>query len=160
MANRSFLELRLGLLGLLLLVFSCQEESPDPTCSPYTPPIYPDQYDFPLRPGMPEWAALQTGEDMYKVTQLPDSVLQEISSEGLLETCLDYPLLYNVFAYTSLQFGFTRVLSRFNGFEELGSRPDASPLLLNRYQEMDVTCFQNMSEVEQGGYTFTFTFVE
>ena len=73
-----------------------------------------DAYDFPIKPGTPEWAALKSHEEMLQVCQVPESILQEMSTEGLIETCLNYPLYWEWLAYSNLQQGFETVASRFS----------------------------------------------
>ena len=146
-------------IGALFL--SCQEEEVVPVCIPYEPPAGLDIYVYPLRPGMPEWAEIQTGEEKYAVTQVPDSVLQVISTEGLLETWLSYPLLYNIIAWTTLQQGIDNITEIFGGLQELERRPDAGSVMLNRYKQMSPHCVNGLTtEDELGGFTLTFAFYE
>ena len=140
---------------------SCREEEVVPTCIPYESPPGLDTYIFPLRPEMPEWAEIQTGAELYAVTQVPDSVLRVISTEGLLETWLSYPLLYNIIAWTTFQQGIDNITEIFNGLQELGRRPDAGTVMLNRYKQMNLYCISSFNtEDEIGGFALTFAFYE
>ena len=144
-----------------VVFLSCQEEEVVPVCTPYEPPSGLDTYMYPLRPGMPEWAEIQTGAEMYEVTQVPDSVLQVISTEGLLETWLTYPLLGNIIAWSTLQQGIDNITETFGGLQELGRRPDAGSVMLNRYKQMNLYCIdQFTSDIEIGGFAMTFAFYE
>lgn len=115
-------------LGIFFL--ACQEEEVPPVCIPYNPPSGLDTYTFPLRPGMPEWEIL-TGTEKYEVTQIPSSVLQVISTEGLVETLVTHPSLSAILAFNSLQQGIDNITRNFNGLQELGRRPDAGTIMLN-----------------------------
>jgi hypothetical protein len=52
-----------------------------------------DVYDFPLKQGSKEWTQIESVEKRIAALQLPEAVLKKISTEGLLETCLNYPYL-------------------------------------------------------------------
>jgi hypothetical protein len=86
---------------------------------------------------MPEWADFTTGQQMIDACQVPDGILESISVNGLIETCLDYPLLNNMFFYTSIQYGTEKQMENFNGFNELSVRSNAATFLLARYKLTD-----------------------
>ena len=134
---------------LVMGCLACQEEDIGPDCVPYEPPANLDTYIYPLRPGTPEWAEIQTGSEMYEVTQVPNSVLQAISTEGLLETWLTYPLLYNINAWTTLQQGIDNITEVFGGLQELGHRSDAGSVMLKRYQQMNPYCVNGLDSGRQ-----------
>ncbi len=96
-----------------------------------------DAYEFPLQPGMPEWKDLKSHAEMLAVCQIPDELLANMSTEGLVKTCLNYPMAYDAFAYDSLRQGLKAVISNFNGLGELLTRPNARGLLLRAYQGID-----------------------
>lgn len=99
-----------------------------------------DAYQFPLRPGRPEWSLLTTFDEMLAATQVPADVLDSISTEGLLDTIIASPLLYVVSrAYGNLQMGFERATDSFNALSALLGRPDAGRVLLDRYRALDAS---------------------
>ncbi len=156
------LKLRTSFWIALLLFSACDKNNdPTPRCEPYEAPVQLDVYIYPIVPGTPEWAELETGEQMVAVTQLPDSVIQTISTEGLIETCLDYPLLSHVLTRSTLQRGVEETLDRFNGFQELSQREDAARDLLARYGRMDPACYGGLeTEIAVGGYTLNYAYFE
>jgi hypothetical protein len=120
-----------------------------------------DAYQFPVRPGSAEWRAFTSHAEMLAATQIPDHVLKQISTEGLIETVLTYPLLSDIFAFNSTQEGFDAVKSRFNGLQALLARHDAGRKLLSRYREMDpATVTQAASSTMQGNIAIEFVYVE
>lgn len=154
--------MRNPLIFLCLSIFflSCQEDEVLPVCIPYNPPSGLDTYIFPLRPGMPGWA-VQTGLEKYEVTQIPDSVLQIISTEGLMETLLSYPLLSTILAFNSLQQGIDNITLNFNGLQDLGYRPDAGTVMLNRYRQMNLHCVNGLTtDDEIGAFILNYAFYE
>ena len=58
-----------------------------------------DAYEYPVKPGTDAWRAFTTHEEMLKACQIPESTLHAMSTEGLVETVLNYPLFNDVLAY-------------------------------------------------------------
>lgn len=158
-----------GLLSIFLATISaCSDKSeimpdveltPEVCSAPFVAPVLPDAYRYPLRPGMPAWALLRTGQQMEDTCQVPPAVLATISTPGLVATCLDYPLLSNIFARWIEYYGMQYHLENFNGFVELQKRPDAATLLLARYQQMGAGCLP-ATDQERARYSFDFGYVE
>jgi hypothetical protein len=48
-----------------------------------------DVYDYPIRPGAEEWKALYSFNDMLEACQIPENVLESMSTSALVETVLD-----------------------------------------------------------------------
>ncbi len=97
-----------------------------------------DAYVFPITPdNTEEWRKLQSLDEKIEVCQVPEDILKNMSTEGLLETCFNYPLYINLVAYNSLQQGFDS-LCTFNGLQELLNRPDAGKCILKYYKNLDL----------------------
>lgn len=84
------------------------------------------------------WQSFQTLEEMQSACQIPDDVLPNLSTEELVQICMDYPLFGNYLAYDNETFGIKKVMAGFNGFEELKKRTDAAEKLLDRYANVNV----------------------
>ena len=99
-----------------------------------------DAYEFPITPEKTpeEWGKLRSIKKMLKVCQVPEEILETMSTEGLIETCLAYPLMGNMMAYNSIYDGFLKHIETFNGLRELLSREDAGPLLAEKYQALSL----------------------
>ena len=67
--------------------------------------------------------------------QIPESVLQSVSTERLIRLCLDYPMLIGFRVFDQLSDGVDAVYNSFNGFRELTKRPEAVDILSALYQE-------------------------
>lgn len=120
-----------------------------------------DAYDFPVKAGTEEWEEFQSLEEMLEVTQIPESILTTMSTEGLVETVFNYPLINNIYAFNSVQEGFDVVSLRFNGLPELLQREDAGTILLNKYMTMDPLAMEeNWSVAQKGRYIRSFTNIE
>jgi len=148
----------LQLVFIIVLFFSCKKNDENINIKPATAI---DKYNFPVKPGTSAWANLKSGQEMVDACQVPESVLKTISTEGLMETCLDYPLLLEMLAYNNLQYGTQVQLKNFNGFVALNKRPDAGTLLFNHYKKMNPdSSFSTMTLIQKGAYSFKFTFIE
>jgi hypothetical protein len=104
----------------LLLITACKKEASTPAVLVLDDA---DAYVFPMVPGTPAWAALTSGAALIQACQVPPAVLQQMSTPGLVTTCLNYPLLNNMLAFIPLQKGARAQLANFNGFAEWGSAP-------------------------------------
>lgn len=119
-----------------------------------------DAYDFPIRPGMPAWATLKTHDDMLAATQVPTAILHAMSTEGLVETCLAYPLLFEIDLYSSPQGGFEAVSARFNGLQELLRRSDAGALLMQRYRNTSPMMSEGWGAKQRGQHAAIIDHIE
>lgn len=118
-------------------------------------------YDYPIKPGMEGWRNFNTQNEMISACQIPEDILNNLSTSALVETCLNYPLFSQVMAYNSMQEGFNRFAGKFNVFRELLSREDASSELLAKYKKMDPSNYlQAWSSVRKGRFIFSYLFIE
>ena len=109
-------------------------------------PQISDEYIYPIKPGMPEWAKLTSHMEMEKVVQIPDSVLKKISTWGLVESCFKYPLYADFAAFNNQVKYINDLTVSFSGFKELFSRDDAPKILLYYYRHWDVKLYPSFLE--------------
>ena len=113
-----------------------------------------DAYDFPVKPGAEEWKAFTNHGEMQKACQIQESLLRIMSTAGLIETVLNYPLYWDIMASNSgLQKGFNRMAARFNGVQELLMRKDAGTQLLLKYRSIP-PLKKEATDMEIGEYLF------
>ncbi len=120
-------------------------------------------WDYPVKPGTPQWEALKTRNEMLKAVQIPESVLKSVSTEELVEICLDYPLMVDLWVYNSLQEGLRRnVAVNFNGVQELFRRTDNVQPLLELLKNNDLMKLspKEFSTLELGRSAMKQAFVE
>jgi hypothetical protein len=127
-------------LMMLIVFFACSEENIDIERGECTPFSFSDTYTYPIRPGTEQWKQLNSLAKKVEACQIPDGKLRSISTGGLLETCLNYPLLLDYGAFDQMQNGFNRVKNENNGFIELYKRADNFKVLTGRYQQMSLNC--------------------
>ena len=95
-------------------------------------------YEYPLKPGMPQWKSFKTFRQKLDACQVPNDVLASMSTDALVKTCMSYPLYEVIFmAHEGGQKGFDAVLRGSNGFRELMTRKDAGTSLLSLYRSID-----------------------
>jgi hypothetical protein len=102
-----------------------------------------DEYIYPIQPGTPEWAALQSHEEMIEAVKIPDLVLHNISTWGLVETCFKYPLGGDCLLMDCPSSWINDLSTSFNGLNELFSRTDVSVILLYNYRYFDFNKYPN-----------------
>jgi hypothetical protein len=118
-------------------------------------------YNYPVKPGSESWRKFNSQAEMISACQIPEDVLSQLSTRALVETCLNYPLFPQLFAYNNLQDGFNRFASKFNGFKELFLRKDAPSILLERYKKMDPSGYsQTWPSVRKGEFIYSYLFIE
>lgn len=97
--------------------------------SPYT---IDTPYEYPYVPGTQEWIDLGNTHARYEASQVPEEVLEHMTTDALLLTVLDYPFLSDMYAYNNMKMGYNAVKTSFNGLREFESRPDCLDAL-SRY---------------------------
>lgn len=92
-----------------------------------------DAYVFPEYTGSEpmDW------EDAVAFYQIPDDVLKDMSTDGLIETCLSYPLFADkmIASNESMYSGFLDTCEQFNGLAELLKREDSPQKLAEIYTQ-------------------------
>lgn len=81
-------------------------------------------YQFPVQPGTPEWVELSANARR-AACRLPTGLAEQMTSEALLETALDYPFNASMYVSSDLEgmFGKRAALA------ELVTRPDAEEVI-------------------------------
>lgn len=96
------------LLSAVLPPVMAQEALPAQVDTIVAPQKMADQgidepYQFPIVPGSPVWETFTTHQDMLDATQVPDNVLESLSTTALIRTVMDYPLLGDMYLYNTVQ---------------------------------------------------------
>ena len=95
-------------------------------------------WDYPVKPGTPEWANFKSHREMVEACQVPEGVLSSLTTKELVEVCLNYPMFSDIIFYDSYQTGFRVVSHYFNGMQELFRRKDNVQPLLDRLRDDDM----------------------
>jgi len=97
-----------------------------------------DKYEFPINCEKRQWSQYKTHNEMLEACTVPDEILENATTEQLLDMVLDYPLLCDIYAFDTVEQGVAVVASQFNGFAELIKREDLSDVVLERYIDADI----------------------
>ena len=96
-------------------------------------------------PTQEELAAIEP-KDRAAALQIPENILREMSTAGLAETCINYPMIANMAFYDSLEIGFGRMKDQFNGLQELFVRTDVADILVPIFVSMDLNKLNQYAE--------------
>lgn len=110
-----------------------------------------DAYEYPITPGTKEWKKLKSHIEMIEVSQIPENLLETMTTEGLLETVLNCPIIGDIIAFVPYQNGYNSVFRNFNGLQELSNREGLSQIILDKYYELNNT---RIPENESRGIKF------
>lgn len=102
-----------------------------------------------------QWERFDTHEQKLAACEIPDSILSRIPTEELVEVCMEYPLLFDAFAFDTPLKGLKIVISRFNGFQELMKRSNNCTYIFNYLKAKDIRHidFAELSLEEEGKIT-------
>lgn len=112
-------------------------------------------FEYVVKPNTQEWKKLTSTEEKVKVSQIPDFILSEMTTNALVETVLNYPLLPTMYVFNTSQEGFNAVYSSFNGLQELVKRPDALIELKQKQNKIGYIKATNTAITVQGIYIET-----
>ena len=126
--------------------------------------IYGQIWDYPIKPGTEKWKNLTTGQAMIDVCQIPADILQNMNTVDLIQTCLNYPLKGNIYAYANIKDGVEHISLQFNGFEELLLRKDNFKNLKLKLDQNRVNLNNNLvsdkNMAEKGEIMLDFALIE
>lgn len=83
-----------------------------------------EPYTYPVTTKSAEWKDLKTHEDKEKVCQIPEDVLEDMTTRALLETVIYYPLVKDFEVDDNREVSCKYVYDTFNGLRELAARDD------------------------------------
>lgn len=114
-------------------------------------------FTYPITPfTTPErWKGFKTHDQMVESCQIPENILQNMTTLQLLKTCLDYPLYGDIFLFDNYGVGFNNLVMRFNGLQEFLDRKDAGNVMAKYYQSVDL----NKIESETDCPNFLLTYI-
>ena len=96
-----------------------------------------DSYNYPIYPGMTEWANFATGQQMVDACQIPKNTLSKMSTQAIIQAIWEYPLLHEIFHRYQYQSDLVSLFSTNNAYVELTQRKDAGSALFERLTLVD-----------------------
>lgn len=91
-------------------------------------------YKYMVTPGSGEWERFSSRQEKVESCNIPDKILNEMTTEALVETVLNYPLLADYISYDDHSIYSDIMESEFNGYRELLQRKDINKELLKKYK--------------------------
>ncbi len=95
-------------------------------------------WQYPIQPGSEEWRSMDI-LDAVEMLDVPDYVVDQMTTQALLETVVTYPLLSNVYGFDSTSMGFDLMRTSFYALDALMDRNDALSLMTLYYHQMSET---------------------
>lgn len=152
--------MNLKILALIMIVLLVPEScTRDDLHNDNCDQLIDEPYNFPVKPGDPEWSNLETDEERFNAVQIPESILKCLTDEALLQTCIDYPLYLHFTASSDFDISkaFEKfVVNNFNGLQELFRRKNIETILLDRYISEDMYSFIKRYNIFRLEYFFLF----
>ncbi len=113
------------------------------------------KWDYPVKSGTDEWKKLNSNQEKVTACQIPSNVLKELTTPELLEICLKYPLINDIYAFNNIYDGLNKLKNDFNGIRELINRKDAGIIILKKYRNTNKNTkllLRNIQDIEKGEY--------
>ncbi|MCC8071590.1 MAG: hypothetical protein LIO90_07295 [Bacteroidales bacterium] len=106
--------------------------------------------------------SLETHAEMVASYQIPQEVLESLSTPDLLQVCMSYPLLFDALAYDDFSRGTSIVMKQCNGFKALTARKDAAEAYLSYLNDkLEVLQgLEKLSLIERGNATLSLAIFE
>jgi len=118
-------------------------------------------WDYPVHAGTTEWQNLGTFHQRLNALNIPDTLIVNMATRDLVNTCLNYPYKILLTSRNNNQEGYDFLYSVFNGFGELERRTDAPEELIMLYQALNPEEASSKPTLEEKGeFAFQFTFIE
>ncbi len=91
--------------------------------------VVTEAYEYEIVPGSEEWESFYEPEQKLKASYVSPDLMKRMTTEALVETVLNYPLLVDMYAYNTIEIGIQAVSTYFGGITELMTRDDAATVL-------------------------------
>lgn len=107
-----------------------------------------EPYEFPITQYDDQWKEFETKAEALSVCQIPEEILNKMTTEALLETVLNYPFIIDYIAFNDYKDAADNMMRDFNGFSELLSREDLTEVLLEAYDKSNLVSYQEFQAME------------
>ncbi|HIS61749.1 MAG TPA: hypothetical protein IAC14_05810 [Candidatus Scybalomonas excrementigallinarum] len=96
-------------------------------------------YAYPITTESAIWKAYTTHDQKVEACRIPQSTLDNLSTEGVLKAILDYPLFFDFFAYSDWDTALKKLQVECDALAEFLSRDDSNQVLnrMNKSNEFD-----------------------
>ena len=101
-------------------------------------------WDYPVKPGTEEWNRIQTEPERIAAVQIPEEILEKLSSDDIVRLCITFPLFSDFTYFNTPQEGFEVMVARFNLFARLLEKKDTGRRLIDAYKDTDMKGFKTL----------------
>ena len=84
-----------------------------------------------------EWNNLTVAQ-RWQAVNIPEDSLSKMSTIKLIEHCLNFDFMWDIFNHPNYEIGLNVVIDNHNGLKELLNRSDAGELILDYYRKIDL----------------------
>jgi hypothetical protein len=95
-------------------------------------------WEYPVKPGSEKWNALKTFEERVAACNIPEDIMNKLTTTALIEACMDYPIKSIFFIYNTPQISFDTYLENFNGVRHLNKRQDLKDILFKKLGKVEI----------------------
>lgn len=108
------------------------------------------------------WRHIESIPERITGLQIRPDVIHTIPTQELLDSCVNFPYLFNFYLYGRDQHAFELLTDEFNGLKELLNRNDAFIYIYNRMENFpnDFECIKKEDNVGKGRFSLQTLFVE
>jgi hypothetical protein len=117
------------------------------------------QERFPSRDSK-EWNNLTVAQ-RWQAVNIPQDQLNKMTTNDLIEHCINFDFMWDIFNYTDYSTGLNVVIENHNGLRELLNRKDAGKLILSYYKKIDLNGVTDLNDlVGRGEFVAKIFFLE
>lgn len=117
-------------------------------------------WDYPVKPGSEEWRYPPYVEKLQK-NQPPASVINQLTTNDLLDLCLQYPFNKDILLFNNPNIAMRKVLKESFGWQEFIKRKDAVEIFIGYYNKLPTDKIEAIpDEKERNNERFNFYFFE
>lgn len=117
------------------------------------------QEKFPSRDSE-EWNNLTVAQ-RWQAVNIPEDKLSKMSTNDLVEHCINFDFMWDIFNYPNYGIGLSVVIKNHNGLRELLNRKDAGELIFSFYKKINLNIITELNEpADRGGFVATIFFLE
>jgi hypothetical protein len=112
-----------------------------------------DSFSYPVRPGTVEWKKLKNNQEMLYAVNIPEYILHNMCTLGLVYTCVQCPLYWDILAWEDKDTGFKFMVDNINSFSELIQRDNAGKELFDYYRTLTPSDYDTTwNPIKQGDF--------
>jgi len=119
------------------------------------------KWDYPIKPGTEEWNNLTTEKARISALQIPENIITKMSTENLIDACINFPLFGYYSAFSTPQEGFNIMFSRFNIFNKICKKDSIGQYLVKIYEDAEMNGWRQMAyKFDNKYWTLKLTYLE